>query len=73
MRGEGKQEAQNKNAEKDTRTRVCVIRPPKDLQEEFGINLLTFGQSVEDLIDSGKSAANGRLNTLADTGNLLAD
>lgn len=47
--------------ENDTRTRICVIRPPSDLERIFNMNLLTFGQSVRQMIAAGADAANARL------------
>jgi predicted acylesterase/phospholipase RssA len=48
--------------EPDQRLPICVIRPPEDLTAKFGVNLLSFGVKVRELVNDGKAAADERLN-----------
>jgi predicted acylesterase/phospholipase RssA len=41
---------------------VCVIRPSQDPGQKFGVNLLSFGERVGDLVKDGAAAANERIN-----------
>lgn len=41
---------------------ICVIRPPEDLTAKFGVNLLSFGVNVSELVNDGRAAANEKLN-----------
>jgi NTE family protein len=43
--------------------KICVIRPLRDLTDEFGVGLLNFGKNVKALVDHGRSTAHDRLNT----------
>lgn len=42
--------------------RLCLIRPPDDLTQQFGVSLLSFGRRVPELVGAGEQAANDRLN-----------
>lgn len=50
-----------REGEPDTRLPICVIRPPEDLTSKFGVNLLSFGSKVRELVNDGKAAAVGKL------------
>jgi predicted acylesterase/phospholipase RssA len=48
--------------EPDERLPICVIRPPEDLTVTFGVNLLSFGLNVPEIVGAGKAAADEKLN-----------
>jgi predicted acylesterase/phospholipase RssA len=50
-----------REGEPDERLPICVIRPPVDLTTKFGVDLLSFGSNVRELVNDGYTAASGKL------------
>lgn len=52
----------------DRKMVLCVVRPDQDLTRRFGVDLLSFGTSVNEMVQDGYVSAQQRLNLL-DLGN----
>jgi len=41
--------------------RICVIRPPRDITENLGVDLLSFGKNVNAMVSDGEQSCSDRL------------